>query len=398
MMSSVEGQSAIFDHQVAVGVKKDITTITGAPTQGTMILAGSLGLGGSLILAGGLVSLLGLFGSMGVSLAMLTVGAAMIGAGLLVFLVRPQIRVSSDGAELIVVCGPGKTFRLAANELIPRLSAGGHSDVCLKLYNITLRQGLVLVKGDRDYAAGVLVALDEMLGTDKLDSTFIEVKLAGLADEWIDVEPTRPDREPQSDDGLGAPSRSGSPMRVGGFIFFGARLQFSEKGQASIQLPVLRRVGPPAAICVALWFLVTLLLLVVGGMLGISEAAAIVVGELGFAALVLCVGAFFWRHGAPITIDRIEETIVGPPRPRCGFTGRDISTHEVAMVQSCWDAPPGSDPKTDTFRYELNLVMKDASRRVHLLTDSDAQRVRQSADELAKFLNVSDWDCRTQDE
>jgi hypothetical protein len=397
MMKSVGRQPALFDSHVAVGVKKDITTITGAPTQGTMILAGALGLGGALILAGGLASLMGLFAAMAASVAMLAVGAVLIGGGLLVFLIRPGICVSSDGAELIVVCGPGKRFHLSANELIPRLSSDADSDICLKLYNIKLRQGLVLVKGDRDYAAGVLVALDEMLGTDKLDSTFVEVKLAGLAEEWVDVEPTQPTVEPQGDDAPAAPSRSGSPMRAGGFIFFGARLQFPEKGQASIQLPVLRRIGPPLGICVALWFLVTLLLLVVGGMLGVSEVAAVIVGELGFAALVLGVGAFFWRHGAPITIDRIKRTISGPHRPRCGFTGRDISTHEVEMVQSCWDAPPGSDPKTDTVRYELNLVMKDASRRVHLLTDSDAQRVRQSADELAEFLNVSHWDCSTQD-
>ncbi len=398
MMKSVQQRSAMFDKPIAVGVKKDITTITGAPTQGTIILAGGLALGGSLILVGGFASLPGLFGAIALSLAMLAVGAVLIGGGLLVFLVRPRIGLSSDGAELVIVCGPGKRFHLAANELIPRLSADGDSDVCLKLYNIALRQGLVLVKGDRDYAAGVLVALDEMLGTDKLDSTFVEVKLAGLADQWVDVEPTQPESAPMNDDARATGRQHCSPMRVGGFIFFGARLQFPEKGQAAIQLPVLRRIGPPAAICIALWFLVTLLLLVVGGMLGISEAAAITVGELAFAVLVLCIGTFFWRHGAPITFDRIKRTISGPRRPRYGFTGRDISTHEVAMVQSCRDAPPGSDPKTDTFRYELNLVMKNASRRVHLLTDCDGPRVRQSAEKLAEFLNVSHWDCSTQEE
>jgi hypothetical protein len=68
------------------------------------------------------------------------------------------------------------------------------------------------------------------------------------------------------------------------------------------------------------------------------------------------------------------------------------------MIQSCLDAPPGADPETDTLRYEVNLVMKNVPRRIHLLTDTDEQRVRQSAEELAEFLNVSHWDCCNQSE
>ncbi len=396
---------------LAVGVRKGCTVISGRASIRAIALAGGLVLAGLVLLTCGCVFLFGGIGGVLLGVAGIAIGVGFMGVGMFALLKRPGICMSADGAELVIACGLRRRFRLDARELIPRLSAAGGSDkfdqkqsdseVYLKLYNITLRQAVVLVRGDRDYASDVLGALSEMLGTDKLDSTFMEVKLAGLADDWVDVEARRPEEEPQPDDSppdSSTSERTFRPMRAGGLIFMGAQLVFPEKGQAVIQLPALRRIAPPVAISVVIWIVFTLLLSVVGGAVGMSATAAMVIGELLLTAMVIGVAAFFWYYGGPITIDRLKRTISGPRRPKCGFTGQEISTNNVTMIQSCLDAPPGADPETDTLRYEVNLVMKNVPRRIHLLTDTDEQRVRQSAEELAEFLNVSHWDCCNQSE
>ncbi len=124
-----------------------------------------------------------------------------------------------------------------------------------------------------------------------------------------------------------------------------------------------------------------------------SERLAMLIGELSLAVMMAGVATLFYYRGRPITIDRIRRTISGPRRVKYGFTGDDISTHQVASVQSCCDAPPGSDPKTDTVGYELNLILKDPPSRLHLITDTSGERVRKSSEALAEFLCVSHWDC-----
>ena len=127
-----------------------------------------------------------------------------------------------------------------------------------------------------------------------------------------------------------------------------------------------------------------------------TAETAMLVGEIAFAAMAVCVSLIFWYHGGPITIDRTRKQISGPRRRKCGFAGQPISISDVTAVQTCLKAPlgaPSAASRKDASSYELNLVMKDLPRRVHLTTDTNGDRVRESAEALAKFLKVSHWDC-----
>jgi len=401
----------------ALGVKtvKGRTVIRGGPELTTIAWAIAMGLAGVVLGVCGEVSSFGGSGISLLSLALLVVGACIGGGGLFLFFARRGISMSPDGRELILARGLRGKFHLDARNLIPRLSlpspGGGDGDfredrdVHLKLYNIKLRQAVVLVTGGRDHAGAICRSLNEMLGTDRLDSSFTEVKLAGMGDKWVDIEAPR-----SAGDGLEATAdeespptdapradRVGKPMRVGGIIFSGARLHFPERGVAIVKLPFIRRVLPPVGIILAGWIAVILLLSVVGGSAGLTTEIARLVGEIMFAALVVCVSLVFWYYGGPITIDRKKKRISGPRRNKCGFAGQAISTGDVTTVQTCLiarqDAPEAGAGKKDISSYELNLVMKDMPSRVHLIKDDNGDRVRRSAELLAKFLKVSHWDC-----
>ncbi|MBL7219531.1 MAG: hypothetical protein ISS69_05425 [Phycisphaerae bacterium] len=375
---------------------KTICTAVGMDLAGIVLLV----CGGASWFGAGAVSLL--------HIALLVIGMGLVGGGLFLFFVRRGISMSPDGRELILARGLRDRFHLDAKNLIPRLSlssnSGGDGDseeepeVDLKLYNIKLRQAVVLIRGPQASAGAICGSLAEMLGTDSLDSTFTEVKLAGMGDQWVDVEVPPPDSDVQ-DAPADAPraDRVGKPMRVGGVIFSGARLHFPERGIAIVKLPLIRRLALPLAIILAGWIVVMLLMSVAGGAAGLTTEIARLVGEIMFAVMGVCVAMVFWYYGGPITIDRKKKQISGPRRSKCGFAGQKISTRDVTAVQTCLIAPrerPKSGArKTDGTTYELNFVMKELPRRVHLISDTNGDRVRESAKALAKFLDVSHWDC-----
>ena len=417
MVKSMAGESLFAcggGASIGLGVKieKGRTVIRGGPDMKTIARAGGMSLVGVVLLACGVVSVFAGFSLL--NLALLVVGLGAAGGGCFLFFAHRGIRMSPDGRELILACGLRSRFHLDAKNLIPRLSlASGPAgdgdsqeapDVHLKLYNIKLRQAVVLITGGQDHAGAICRSLDEMLGADSLDSTFTEVKLAGMGDEWVDVE-----APPPAGDSLDAPAgdvrrsdRAGRPMRVGGIIFSGARLIFPARGVAIVKLPLIRRIALPLAIIVAGWIVVTLLLSVAGGSAGLTAETASLVGEIAFAVVAVCVALIFWYHGGPITIDRGNKQILGPRRKMCGFAGQPISTVNVTTVQTCLNAPQGMSKtaarKRDMCSYELNLIMAELPRRVHLITDTNADRVRESAKALAKFLGVSHWDCTGEDE
>jgi hypothetical protein len=423
MVKSMTGESLFVcgggaSTGLAVKIEKECTVIRGGPEMKAIAWAGAMSLVGVVLLACGVMSVFGGFSLL--NLALLFVGLGAVGGGCFVFFAHRGISMSPDGRELILACGLRSRFHLDAKNLIPRLSlasdpAGdGDSqearDVDLKLYNIKLRQAVVLITGGQDHAGAICRSLDEMLGTDSLDSTFTEVKLAGMGDEWVDVETPLPvgdslDAPADGEESAGdvrQPDRAGRAMRVGGIIFSGARLIFPARGLAIVKLPLIRRIALPIAIIVAGWIVVMLLLSVAGGSAGLIAETASLVGEIAFAAIAVCVALVFWYHGGPITIDKNKKRILGPRRKKCGFAGQPISTDNVTAVQTCLNAPQGMAKtearKRDTCSYELNLVMKELPRRVHLITDTNADRVRESAETLAKFLDVSHWDCTGENE
>jgi len=404
-----------------VKIEKGRTVIRAGLDMKTLCWAGGMSLAGVVLLVWGVVSLFGAGGFSLLSLALLVVGLGAAGGGCFLFLARPGISMSPDGRELILVRGPRSRFHLDAKNLIPRLSLASGStgdgdspeapEVHLKLFNIKLRQAVVLITGGQDHAGAICRSLDEMLGTDSLDSTFTEVKLAGMGDEWVDIEAPPPDSDfldaPVDSEGSpgdgSRPDRAGRPMCVGGIIFSGARLIFPARGVAIVKLPLIRRIALPFAIIIAGWIVVMLLLSVVGGSAGLTAETALLVGEIAFAALAICVSLVFWYHGGPITIDRKKKEIVGPRRNKCGFAGQPISISDVTAVQTCRNTPRDAPKKARAGKkaassYELNLVMKDLPRRVHLITDTNGRRVRESAEDLAKFLGISHWDCTGQAE
>ena len=400
---------------LGVKTEKGRTVIRGGLELKTICRAGGMGLAGVVLLVCGGVSLFAAGGISLLSLALLAIGLGLVGGGCFAFFVRPGIGMSSDGRELILACGPRSRFHLDARNLIPRLSLSSDSgddgdsqedsEVYLKLYNIKLRQAVVLIRGGRDHAGAICGSLAEMLGADSLDSTFMEVKLAGMGEEWVAVEAPPPGGDVLEAPADGEappvdaprPDRAGRPMGVGGIIFSGARLLFPARGVAVVKLPLIRRITLPLAIILAGWIVVMLLLSVVGGSAGLTAETALLVGEIAFAAMVVCVSLVFWYYGGPITIDRIKKRISGPRRNKCGFAGQPISTGDVTAVQTCRNAPRDTPKagarKKNVCSYELNLVMKELPRRVHLIGDTNGDRVRESAEALAKFLKVSHWDC-----
>ncbi|MDP6543008.1 MAG: hypothetical protein QGH60_03400 [Phycisphaerae bacterium] len=422
MIQSMKGDSLFAceggaSASLGVKIEKERTVIRGGLDMKMLLGAGGMSLAGVVLLVCGVVSLFGGLAILNVVLLIVGLGAA--GGGCFMLLSRPGITMSPDGRELILAIGPRRRFHLDAKNLIPRLSLASEPDgdddsqevreVHLKLFNIKLRQAVVLITGGQDHAGAICRSLDEMLGTDSMDSTFAEVKLAGMGDDWVNVEaPPADDLFEALADGQ-APAgdepraeRAGRPMCVGGIIFSGARLIFPARGIAIVKLPLIRRFALPVGIIMAGWIVVVLLLSVVGGSAGLPPETAMLVGEIAFAALAVCVSMIFWYHGGPITIDRKKNEIVGPRRNKCGFAGQPISISEVAVVQTCLNAPRDASKanagKTPVSSYELNLVMKDLPRRVHLITDTNGDRVRESARTLAKFLEVSHWDCTGEDQ
>ena len=390
-MMKFAGDGMLFPGGLSVEHVGDGVVIIAPRETKTIVCAGGMGLVGAALAACGGVSVLGV--------AFIAIGLGLLGGGALLFRSRLGIRMS-PGGELVLVCGLRKKFHLDPQELIPRLSAvpDADADACLKLYNINLRQVVEVIKNEKHHADEIRQVLASMIGADSIDSTFMEVKLAGMSDDWIDVEPPsldadQPDAETLETDEKPKTGGSRAPMRAGGFIFSGARLSFPRRGEAVVQLPTLKRIGLPVAICLGLWIVAILLLNVVGVVVGLESQTAMLIGEIGLTAIILGVGLVFRHRGAPIMINRKKRTISGPRRRKCGFTGGEMSIRDVTAVQSCRHAAPGSDETTDECSYELNLAMKDLSRRLHLITDSDADRVRESAEELASFLRVPHWDC-----
>jgi len=389
------------------------TVIRGGPEPKAIICMASLA-GIGLLLLGLAVGFIAGTASISIGSAALLAGGMLSDLGaVIVFFIRPAMRMSDSGKELILTNGMGSGFHLNARTLIPRVTVSsgpseeqqsvlsspeidsdqeGADEVYLKLYNIKLRQSVSLVKGKRDYIAGIYEAIRGMLGSERFDSTFTQVKLAGMEDQWADVaaepEPGPAETGPADAEAKSADvptiTRLEAPMGVHGIIFSGARLTFPRPGLAIVELPLLRRIGLPLAVVAVLSVATMLVMTVIGALPNVSQQATYLAAEVGLAAAVICVFAAFWHYGGPITINRPRRQIFCRRRERYGFDGQPVRLSSIQAVQLCRDP--------DRCNYEVNLVIAGPPyRRLHLITDAHFDRAEEASQALAKFLNVPHW-------
>jgi hypothetical protein len=183
-----------------------------------------------------------------------------------------------------------------------------------------------------------------------------------------------------------------TPAKPGGANFRTHRLIMPHPGRAEFVATAGAKVfyGLFTLIGCALFLFAGIKLLTTAGPTRASLIAPLVIG-----ALFALVGIIIWRQGnSPIVFDGQQGLFWQGKREESLVYDSTLSTNatrfdNIHALQLVAEHVRGS--KSSYYSYELNLVLKDASR-VNVVDHGNPATLREDAAELARFLNRPLWD------